>query len=947
MKLQTIFAFIAAIFLTNLAVAQTGSIKGNVAEMVNDVKQPVPFANVSLAGTTSGGTSDFDGNFEFTAAPGSYKLVVSFTGYISDTSDVVIKEGETTTVDIQLGKNVQQLKAAVVTAKRNRESENALIMDQKNSSTLQQSIGSAALSQKGASDVSAGVTKMSGISKASARGVYVRGLGDRYNNVYLNGMPLPSPDPNKKVIDLSLIPTAVVRNIDVFKTFSVDQFGDMSGASLDINTKDAPEEDFLKFSAGVNMNTNATFNDFKNSRNGDVEYLGMSGDGREEPALEENAFGVIGLPTDQNQDPFVTGLDYDKFSAPIDHSYSLQGGKTIELNENDQIGFVGSVSYKNKYRQDEGVNNVFGADQIANKDFLRERFRKTTNLTTLFGAEYNKDNRHKINVNYLFINNSQNDYITSHGINDELDSPELQDVHNVRDRYVEQRLHDFQLRGQHEIKSAFEFNWGGSYSIAKTDEPDRKDLSFITSKNNFDEGVFSISSGGVNQRYFQTTDENEAYAYGELGYKFGVPFDEFGDERFKIVLGGQSKLKDREVEFRAYQYDLPQGSSLINVPMQLDNLDAFFTDEAYSNGDYVYNLVYSGSNLSEATRNVHAGYLYADLDITEKLKIVPGIRLEYTDQLVKFRFEGSALDSPFERVEEDGIDFMPSLTGRYKLNDLNAVRFAASKTLTRPNFQELIPIGFLNENLQSITGNPNLENSEVYNADLKFERINTKGELASVGVFYKYIDKPIEQVSSGVNFISYYNMHSANVFGIELDYNVRLSSVPVLADSESKILKGLYVDGNFTYMHTEVKTTDLDPVTASRLTKVTNDSRQLQGASPYLFNVSLGFDKPLFESSEKSNISLSYNRFGDRIFTAGTLGRGDEYEKSFGTLNFVIQNNWKNGFGVRFVAKNILDPKIEREQEAGENATGDVVTQSFQRGINFGLTLTYTIKNKE
>ena len=946
MKLQSIITFIAALFLVNISLAQTGTVKGTVVEMVNNANQAVPFANVSLAGTTMGGTTDFDGNFEFTANPGTYQLVVSFTGYISDTSQVVVTEGETTTTTVTLGKNVQQLKAAVVIGKVNRESENALIMDQKNSSSIQQSMGAGALANKGATDIGSGVAKMSGVSKSSSRGVYVRGLGDRYNNVYLNGMPLPSPDPNKKVIDLSLIPTAVVRNIDVYKTFSVDQFGDMSGASLDINTKDAPEDPFLKFSAGVNFNTNTTFQDFKNSRNGDIDYLGLSGNGREEPELVSNEFGVLGLPADNNEDPFNTGLDYDEYSAPIDHSYSIQGGKTIELNEDDKLGFVASLSYRNRNRRDEGRNNVLDANQVSSKNFLRERFSNTTNLTTLMGAEYNKGDKHILNFNYLFINNSKNDYITSHGNNDEQDDWSLQDIHNVRDRYVQQRLHDFQLRGQHEFGSQFDFNWGGSFAIAKTDEPDRKDLSFITPKNNYDEGILSTSTGGVNQRYFQYTNENEIYGYGEGVYKFGIPHDEESDSKHKLVAGIQTKLKNRDVEFRAFQYNLPQGSSLINSTFDLSNLDNSLNDQAYANQEYRYSVVYSGSNLSEAYRYVHSGYVYGDFDVTEKLKLVPGIRAEYTDQVVSYRLEGAALNSDFEEEEVSEVDLMPSLSGRYTLNDLNALRFAASKTLTRPNFQELIPIGFQNENLQSITGNPALQNSEVYNLDLKFERINKRGEMAAFGAFYKYIDNPIEQVASGVNFISYFNMDYANVVGLEFDYNVRLGSL--LGDSESPFVKGVYFDGNLTYMYTSVSTEDLDEATAKKLSNVTESDRQLQGASPYLVNFSVGFDKPIFESSRRSNISVSYNHFGDRIFTAGTQDRGDEYELGYGTLNLVMQNTWKNGFGVKVAVKNMLNPEIKREQKSGpETTVGDAITQSYTRGVNFGLSLTYTFLNAE
>lgn len=943
MKLQVIIAFLFAFCTLNVSLAQTATVKGNVAETVNGVKQPIPFANVSLEGTTTGGTTDFDGNFEFKAKPGTYKLMVSFTGYNTVRVDVVLEDGQVLVKNLEMGKNIQQLKAAVVTAKMNRESESALALDQKKSSNIQQSIGSAALSQKGASDVSAGVTKMSGVSKASSRGIFVRGLGDRYNNVYLNGMPLPSPNPNKKIIELSLIPTSVVRNIDVFKTFNVNQFGDMSGASLDINTKDTPENDFISFSVGTNFNTRSTFRDFKNQRDGDFDYFGFSGKGREEPAIVNNN-GVYGVESETGKDPFNSGLDHKKFSAPMDQRYRIQGGKVIERGEH-KLGFVASASYRNSHRYDEGKNYILDAQQVESNNSYRKRYRFATNLTTLVGAEYSKSEKHFINLNYLFINNSNNNYITSHGINDELNNPDINDIFKIRSRYVEKQLHNAQLKGRHLLTESIEVNWGGSFAKAKTDEPDRKDLSFITLKGREDAGIFSSATGGVNQRYFQYTNENEYYGFAEGAYKFGTPLDaEKDDYRHKLVVGGQLRMKDRDVEFRTHVYQ--PGKTIDGPTLDLTNLDNVFSDQAYANKDYTYSLIYSGASISTARRNIMAGYAYADLNISEKLKVIPGVRLEYTDQLVKYRQEGTRLEDPYLRAAVDTIDILPSIAAKYKLSDLNALRFAASKTVTRPNFMELIPIGFKNENGQDDTGNPNLKNSEVYNFDLKAERINNRGELASVGVFYKYIDKPIERIASGVNFISYFNMNRANVYGIELDYNVRLGSI--VGKTENPIIKGIYFDGNITVMQTDVVTTDLDPETQARLTKVTKSSRQLQGASPYLINFAVGFDKPFFKKSKRSNVSISYNRFGKRIFTAGTLDRGDEYGLAYGTLNLVVQNTWKNGFGVRFVAGNLLDPEIRREQEAGPNATlGNVVTQSYRAGMNFGISLTYTLTKKE
>ena len=71
---------------------------------------------------------------------------------------------------------------------------------------------------------------MAGISKVSSKYIFVRGMGDRYNNATLNGMPIPSPTPDTKVIPLDVFPVGVVSSIGVDKSFDVSVAGDYAAA---------------------------------------------------------------------------------------------------------------------------------------------------------------------------------------------------------------------------------------------------------------------------------------------------------------------------------------------------------------------------------------------------------------------------------------------------------------------------------------------------------------------------------------------------------------------------------------------------------------------------------------------------------------------------------------------------------------------------------------------
>ncbi len=179
---------------------QTGTISGTVTVDEEGSIIAAPFANVIITGQATGATTDFDGKYSFVASPGSYKLIISSIGYLADTVDITVVEGESITVDRTLRTSAINLSTFTIQAVQDRTNENYQLMEQKNATTIQQSIGAKELSAKGASDVAEGLVKVSGISKGtnSSGAIFVRGMGDRYNNAMLNGLPIPSPNPDKK-----------------------------------------------------------------------------------------------------------------------------------------------------------------------------------------------------------------------------------------------------------------------------------------------------------------------------------------------------------------------------------------------------------------------------------------------------------------------------------------------------------------------------------------------------------------------------------------------------------------------------------------------------------------------------------------------------------------------------------------------------------------------------
>ena len=190
------FLFIALMFCI-LGFSQN---KGKVAGLITDAdvnNEAMPFVNIMIKGTTIGSATDMDGKYELSVVPGNHILVVSFVGYETVEIPFEVKANQTTTINKAIGSGSVKLEDIVIQSRVNRAKETALLMDQKNAVEMKQSIGAQELTRKGVSDVATAVTKTTGITKQEGSGnIYVRGLGDRYNSTTINGLPVPSNNPD-------------------------------------------------------------------------------------------------------------------------------------------------------------------------------------------------------------------------------------------------------------------------------------------------------------------------------------------------------------------------------------------------------------------------------------------------------------------------------------------------------------------------------------------------------------------------------------------------------------------------------------------------------------------------------------------------------------------------------------------------------------------------------
>ncbi|MEZ4854593.1 carboxypeptidase-like regulatory domain-containing protein, partial [Flavobacterium sp.] len=257
MKLKFLLVFFV---ITTLSIAQNGTVSGTVLDKELN-NEPLPFANVSIKEVAKGDSTDANGKYTITLEPGSYTLLIAFLGYETKEIPFTIKAGENKIINETLAASGVQLEDLVINTTISQEKESVLLQQQQRAIEMKQAIGAQELSRKGISDAAAAVAKTTGVAKQEGvKNVFVRGLGDRYNSTSLNGLPLPSEDPRYKNIALDFFTTNVIKNINVNKTFTAPLYGDVSGANVDIASKELEKRTEFSVSLGSGFNTNASSN---------------------------------------------------------------------------------------------------------------------------------------------------------------------------------------------------------------------------------------------------------------------------------------------------------------------------------------------------------------------------------------------------------------------------------------------------------------------------------------------------------------------------------------------------------------------------------------------------------------------------------------------------------------------------------------------------------------
>lgn len=892
LDLGKVFFFILLLVLSTMT-AMAGNIKGTVLD--KQTKEPLTGATIQITGTAQGVVADIDGNYTLNVNDGTYTITVRYIGY----KDILlnsIKVKAETLLNFEMESDAQALGEVSVVAKKNLEGERALQMERQKATLAIENLGAKEMSIKGISNVEEGVKKITGISIASAGQLIVRGLGDRYSTTTLNGLPIASPNPDNKLIPLDIFPASTVQNITVSKVYDASAFADYSGAHIDISTKENVGSDFLSisFNAGGKFNTLGK------------DFYRMDRDGSlfKTPSLDQKLIDMSLTDFEEyarHNRLFNTSFQVSRKTALPEFGGNIGFGKRFTLGGNE-VSVLGSIGVSNDLQtMDNASIRTLEATGNTLNEFNYDSYSNELKIAALGNLGYSFRTSDHIGYTFFYARNAIDTYMRREGV--DYEDHHLIGSNNVTHIYS---LQNHQVNGKHYFGKQWDLNWSGSYSKTSSDEPDRRQVMFIREDDQIK--LFKLNRQET-MRYFGSLNEDEWVGDLTASYHFG--------DNNKLQAGFTYKDKNRDYMGTRFYYNLNKLNPTIT---DIYDTDSFLNMENVENGSITIDRKKQPKDSYTAGNSIYAGYIATEYYPVAPLLVNLGVRYEISKQWVDYYTDGGKA----ERSELNKNDLFPSLNMKYQMNEKNSLRFAFSRTVTRPSFIEMAPFLYQESyGSAQIRGNADLQNGYNYNIDLRYELFEKNGDMLSITAYYKHLKAPIERVqtlSGGSAVHSFRNADNGMATGVEIEFR-------------KEIVKDLRFGVNGSYMYTNVKLPEGGAYT--------NSQRALQGASPYLANADLTYS-PAFSNDRQLSVALLYNLQGPRIHSVGISGLGDIKQQPVHTLNFTGSYRFNRRFAVKLQVNDLLNQDILFKQEVP--TTGDKVeVERFRKGTGFEVGFSYDL----
>lgn len=820
--MKYVFVF-AVMLLSSMTFAQKTVVTGRVIDSENG--QPLPGATVQIKGTTTGVVTDVNGEFSLRLTTDQDALQIKYLGYQESTVDVDISSGKY--LEISLSEVNIELQA--VTIRGSLEGEMKALNQQKNAPNILNVVSADQISRFPDPNVAEAIQRVPGTTlqrdQGEGRYVIIRGLAPQFTNININGEQIPSPEAGVRFVALDAIPADQLSSIEVSKTLTPDMDGDAVGGSVNLITRKAKSDKLELQATAV-----GGYNQLMGEPNGQGSLL------------IGKRFGA-----DQKLGILVNGSYY--FTDRGSDNWERDGSE-IELRDYELRRTRGAISGTIDYR-----------------------FNPNNEL--YFRAIYNDFSDREWRRRYVFKPNEDNS---------PFEDNEIERL--TKDRFERQVISSFNFGGIHRL-SKVNIDYEFAYSKAYQDTPFDYETNFIAEPDalttDFSDPDWPTFSTNDDFNYLDNTnyefDEYEAgstYTEDENitgKINISIPYDIAGDENGLIKFGSKYRAKTKdlsvvsdvfewagdEISFEGQEGDFTlekfeggllddnflDGRYELAPAADMERFVRFFNDNR--NG-FELNTEDKLANESvesyKASEDVFAAYAMTQINLN-KLEIVAGLRYEQTNveydfNTVVFDDEGNLDEIVPESGETDYSFLLPQISLRYALTDLTNLRFAATRSYARPNFESIVPSQEINfQDLEGVVGNPNLAPVDAFNLDLMADHYFENIGVVSVGVFYKRLDNFIytrvfdateyngNDFGTEIELRQAVNGDNGSITGFEIAYQQNLTFLP-------GFLKGFGVYANYTFASSSATLDDRSGVGES-------EEIDLPGQASHVGNLSLSY----------------------------------------------------------------------------------------------------------
>ncbi|KGE13952.1 TonB-dependent receptor [Sphingobacterium deserti] len=858
------FTTVLFTLIVALSYGQNTVLTGKVIDAVDQFS--LPGATIRIAENNRYTVSGQNGSFEFLDLPeGTYSVSVVYLGYQYLDTKVQVRRGQTNNVNLSLVASSNTLSEVVVMGDMLKGQARAL-NQQKNNQNISNIISSDQVGRFPDANIGDALKRVPGITmqndQGEARNIIIRGLAPNLNSVTLNGDRIPSAEGDNRNVQMDLIPADMISTIEVNKTLTPDMDADAIGGSVNLITRASPN-------------------------------------GQRISATLAGGYGPI-----RDKANYTAGLVYGNRFA------------------NNKIGVVFSGSYNNNRFGSDNVEGVWNQDDQGNV-FMQEmdirkydvqRIRRSTALA--FDYKINEKHMLYANAMYNWRDDLENRYRVRYrdiepvydagnnitGYTGEIRRETKGGIDNSKNRNARlerQTVQNYAIGGEHLLGSKLDLDWAANYATASEDRPNERYIDFEQTDvlmgqqlANSRKPLVTADEDPSNFSLRKITENDNFTEEKEFGAKVNIrfPFSVIDGQKGRVRTGARLRLKDKSRNNIFYEY-----TPLTDLGTLADMPNVFFGGQGYQAGEqyvpgyfidrtYLGNLDLQNPSMYEeeadptefltqnytAKEQIIAGYVRWDQDFSERLSMILGARLEHT----RINYTGNYVLDEDElagvvNTKNNYTNILPSISFKYKATEATILRAAFTTALARPNYYALAPyVNAIPGDTEVQAGNPNLNATYAYNADLMVEHYFRSVGILSGGVFYKNLqdfiytyrnnqyttadfanDFPAQQnpVPAGQNFrfVQQRNGDNVDVYGFEVAFQRQLDFLP------GRFLKGFGVYLNYTNTNSK----------ARGITNSDGEERadvKLPGTAPHMFNGSLSWENNKFTSRVSLNYTSSY-----------------------------------------------------------------------------------------